>query len=150
MNSKQPHASREKIVEVEGLDLDQKLKFLETKYLKAIEEYRFEDARQTVELFCEIKEEAYIAFIKKQLPIICAITAIQVSTIFLYPKWCRYRHSISPYNAEQLMMRKRVLNVQFEPPFKPFEPRITSKFFQAIAIYNIPRLIYEHYQSRRN
>jgi hypothetical protein len=150
MNSKQPHVSREKIVEVEGLDLDQKLKFLEAKCLKAVEEYRFEDARLILELLHKTKNEADIAFIKKQLPIICAITAIQVSTIFLYPKWCRYRHSISPYNAEQLMMRKRVLNVQFEPPFKPFEPRIISKFCQATAIYNIPRLIYEHYQSRKN
>lgn len=135
---------KKKIVEVEGLDLDQKLEFLETDCLRAVE-----DARLTLELYCETKNEADIAFIKKQLPIISAIAAMQVLTIFLYPKWCRYRHSMTPYNAEQLMMRKRVLNVQFEPPSKPPEPRITSKFFQAIAIYNIPRLIYEHYQSRR-
>jgi len=150
MDSRQPHALQKKIVEMEGLELDQKLEFLETKYLRAVEEYRFEDARLTLELLRKTKNEAEIAFIKKQLPIISTITAMQVLTVFLYPKWCRYRHSIFPYNAEQLMMRKRVLDIQFEPPFKPFEPRIISKFCQATAIYNIPRLIYEHYQSRKN
>jgi hypothetical protein len=142
MNSKQ-HELQKK---VEGMDLDQKLEFLKTECLRAGGGGDLEYEILTLRLLGKTKNEADIALIKKHLPIISAITAMQVLTVFLYPKWCRYRHSISPYNAEQLMMRKQLMNVQFEPPFKPFKPKIISKFYQATAIYGAIWLIRKHYQ----
>jgi hypothetical protein len=141
MDSKQ-HALQKKM---EGMDLDQKLEFLKTECLRASGE-GLEYKILTLRLLGKTKNEADIAFIKKHLSIISAITTMQVLIVFLYPKWCRYRHSLSPYNAEQLMMRKRVLNVQFEPPFKPFKPKIINKIYLATAIYGATWLIRKHYQ----
>jgi len=79
----------------------------------------------------DAKYALYMNLVLMAYAVLVPLTAFSA----IYPSWCRFRHRKLPYNAKQLELRKDVLLIQFEPPYRPYKPKIGLRFAQAIGIY---------------